>query len=98
MNKNQLDLFGFKEEPKEAIVKPIIERVESFKPDHEQFIQTVLKRLKTVEIKETEQVIRDWVASDWYHGLNPSYHIAAYNICLLKVLEVNDETIIQNLL
>ncbi len=98
MNSLQLDLFGFEAPPKKAIIKPIFEPREAYSLNHEQLIQVALKRLQNECVDETEQVIRDWVHSDWYHGLNPNYHVAAYNISLLKTLKVDDETIIQQLL
>jgi len=95
---NQLDLFGFEETPKKVVKKPKVKPREEKPQNVDNLIEKALNRLKSQNINETEQVIRDWVNSDWHHGLNPDYHVAAYNIALLKILKVDNETIIKHLL
>ncbi|MBN2617231.1 MAG: hypothetical protein JXR64_02840 [Spirochaetales bacterium] len=95
---NQLDLFGIEKAAKIPIKNSIHKFSGTITPNHNDIVQRALNRLKNVHINETEQTIRDWVASDWHHGINPDYHVAAYNIGLLKVLKVNNEIIIKTLL
>ena len=98
---NQLDLFGFEPPPKKAPEKPIIKRESIFSPDLEEVKRNALERLRSLDsgLKPTdEKIIREWVALDYHHSLNPDYHVAAYTIGLLKVCGVNNETIIQALL